>query len=55
MVAAIAIVFIIATATAFAETPVLSTPDVAPKVASGDLAVLDVQTSVRDFASKIAK
>ena len=42
-VAAAVVAFVLASAAAFAETPVLSAPEAAAKLASGDLIVLDIR------------
>lgn len=44
LVAAIAVAFLIATAAAFAETPVLSAPEAAAKMTSGDMVILDIRS-----------
>lgn len=43
-VAAIALMFVIATVAAFAETPILSAPEAAQRVTSGEIVLLDIRT-----------
>lgn len=42
--AAIALMFVIATAAAFAETPILTAPEASEKVASGEMVLLDIRS-----------
>ena len=44
LLATIAVMFVVATLAAFAETPILTAPEASGRVASGDLVLLDIRT-----------